>query len=186
MNSPYGPNCLRCHPWNAASRNPAWCHARPKGAAEEAGSKGDELSIMSPEFSDSCQKNTVSTLQAKHTMGWRKEQFHAVISPDESYLVIPHDTYYISFRDKNDNWTPLRKLDVVSKFKSGGCPSISSDGKYFFFSAYTETKWNRFFDRQQTYKDLQEILLSSPSAQKTDIYWVDARIIEKYRTAGLN
>lgn len=115
-----------------------------------------------------------------------KEQYHAVISPDESYLIMPYEDYYVSFRDENDHWSDLIKLgDTVNKYKTGGCSSISSDGKYFFFAAYPNIPWNKFFDNRHTYKDLQEITLQHPASQRTDIFWVDAKVIEELKPKKL-
>lgn len=109
-----------------------------------------------------------------------KEQYHAVISPDESYLILPRQNYLVSFRDEQDQWSDLIRFgDVVNKMKSGGCPSLSSDGKYIFFAAYPQVKWNKYFEKRHTYKDLQEITLQYPAAERTDIFWVDAKIIEE-------
>jgi len=111
-----------------------------------------------------------------------KEQYHAVISPDESYLILPRDKYLVSFRDEHDHWSDLIPLgDVVNTMRSGGCPSLSSDGKYFFFTSYPQVKWNKFFEKRHTYKDLQDITLRQPAPERTDIFWVDAKIIEELR-----
>jgi Tol biopolymer transport system component len=111
-----------------------------------------------------------------------KVQFHAVISPDETYLIMPYENYFVSFRDTNDQWSDLINLgDVVNKFKSGYCPSFSSDGKYFFFAAYPKLKWHKYFEKRHTYSDLEKITLKHPASQRTDIFWVDAKIIEQLR-----
>ena len=116
-----------------------------------------------------------------------KEQYHAVISPDERYLVLPRENYLVSFRDEQDRWSDLIPLgDVVNQMRSGGCPSLSSDGKYFFFTAYPQVKWNKYFEKRYTYKDLQEITLQHPASERTDIFWVDAKIIEKLKPKELN
>ncbi len=109
-----------------------------------------------------------------------KEQFHAVISPDESYLIVPRDNYFVSFRDEHDNWSDLLKLgDSINSMISGWCPSISSDGKYFFFAAYPQVTWNKYFEKRHTFEDLQEITLYHPAREKTDIFWVEVNVIEK-------
>lgn len=111
-----------------------------------------------------------------------KEQYHAVISHDESYLILPRDNYLVSFRDEQDRWSDLIPLgDAVNKMRSGGCPSLSSDGEYFFFTAYPQVKWNKFFEKRHAYKDLQDITLQHPAPERTDIFWVDANIIEALR-----
>ncbi len=112
----------------------------------------------------------------------RKAQFHAVISPDESFLIMPYEDYFVSFRDEKDNWTDLIDIgDAVNKLITGGCPSISSDGKYFFFAAYPAVKWNKYFDEQKTYSDLQKITLEGPAYDRTDIFWVDIKIIDQLK-----
>ena len=116
-----------------------------------------------------------------------KMQFHAVISPDESYLVLPRENYLVSFRDKQDQWSDLIPLaDVVNKEKSGGTPSISSDGRFLFFAAYPRVKWNKTFEKRHTYKDFQEITLQQPASERTDIFWIDTRIIEELKPKKLN
>jgi hypothetical protein len=115
-----------------------------------------------------------------------KEQFHAVISPDESYLIVPREDYFVSFRDENDQWSNLIKLgDSINSMISGWCPSISSDGKYFFFAAYPQIKWNKYFEKRHTFEDLQEITLFHPAPEKTDIFWVDAKVIEELKPKEL-
>ena len=111
-----------------------------------------------------------------------KDQFHAVISPDETYLILPHEKYLVSFRDEDDQWTELISLgEPVNKHRSGWCPSISTDGRYFFFAAYPSIEWKKSFKRRHTYADFQEITLIHPSSDRTDIFWVDAKIIEELR-----
>lgn len=115
-----------------------------------------------------------------------KEQFHAVISPDERYLILPRENYLVSFRDENDRWSDLITLgDAVSKLRSGGCPSISSDGKYFFFAAYPTVKWNDYFEKRKTFSDLQQMTLQNPALERTDIFWVSTKIIEELKPKGL-
>jgi len=115
-----------------------------------------------------------------------KEQFHAVISPDEGYLILPRENYLVSFRNEYDQWSDLIDIgDVVNSMGSGWCPSISSDGKYFFYAAYPQVKWNKYFDEPHNFKDLQEITLQNPAPERTDIFWVDAKIIEDLKPEKL-
>jgi len=112
-----------------------------------------------------------------------KEQYHAVISPDERYLILPRGDYLVSFRDRDDQWSDLINLgDIINNMKSGGCPSLSSDGKYFFFTAYPQLKWNKYFEERHTFTDLQEITLMHPASERTDIFWMDAKVIDELRT----
>ncbi len=94
------------------------------------------------------------------------------IAPDESFLIfsIDHpDSYgkgdlYISFRKEDGSWTKAKNMGKT--INSGAweyCPMLSPDGKYLFFS--------RFF--------------SSNKIENSDIYWVDAKIIEELRPKEL-
>jgi len=114
-----------------------------------------------------------------------RSQFDAAVAPDESYLIVPsygrEDTlgstdYYISFRDSTGGWSQLINLGKefnTDKVESG--PYISPDGRFIFFQSYglrTE------FPEKGTpvrYEDMLKTLNSS------DIYWVDAGIVEKFR-----
>lgn len=88
-----------------------------------------------------------------------------LIAPDESFLIVNAsnrpDSYgksdlYISFRHADGTWTKAKNMGP--KINSKGtdyCPMLSPDGRYFFF---TSTKTGN-----------------------GDIYWVDAKIIEKLK-----
>lgn len=86
----------------------------------------------------------------------------AYIAPDESYIIfssmVPggaYDNLHISFRQKDDNWsTPVFMEEINSQY-SDNRPYVTPDGKYLFF--YSGRSGNG------------------------DIYWVDARIIDRYR-----
>jgi WD40-like Beta Propeller Repeat len=111
-----------------------------------------------------------------------KAQFNALISPDESFLIIPtvvenntfgSSDYYVSFRDKDDNWSELINLGKNINSKNWDfSPSLSPDGKYFFFQRDT---WNEGLEgRQLNYNDLLNIHNGGG-----DIYWVDASVITR-------
>lgn len=80
------------------------------------------------------------------------------VAPDESYLIVTHwggpkgKGLYISFKQEDGTWT--KSVDMESILKRtivGGCPMVTPDGKYFFYTS------------------------------KGQIYWVDARIIDQCR-----
>lgn len=82
------------------------------------------------------------------------------IAPDESYMIfcairregLGKGDLYISFKDKDGNWTPSKNMgDTINTDKHELCPFISGDGKYLFFTS------------------------------NQDIYWVSTDIIEKYK-----
>lgn len=90
------------------------------------------------------------------------------IAPDESYLIFCSDRpggfgkadIYVSFRRENGSWTP--PVNMGSKVNTPYqeyIPYVTPDGKYFFFT--TNKSGNR------------------------DIYWVDAKIIEKFKPDDL-
>ena len=87
------------------------------------------------------------------------------IGPDESYIIFSRDSrrfdaegniingdrkLMISFRDENGEWQDA--IDMGPHFASTRFPSVSPDGKYLFFTKYTE-------------------------GSNEDFYWVDAKFI---------
>ena len=116
-----------------------------------------------------------------------KDQFHAVISPNESYLILPRENYLVSFRSEDDQWSDLISLgEPVNELRSGCCPSISSDGKYVFFAAYPSIEWKNSFEKRRSFAEFQDITLNHPVSDRTDIYWVDAKIIEELKPRETN
>ncbi|UCC45488.1 MAG: PD40 domain-containing protein [Candidatus Zixiibacteriota bacterium] len=117
-----------------------------------------------------------------------KSQFDGVIAPDESYMILPvygrDDSYgstdlYITFRDENDNWTPVRNMGEAfnSKFTEGAA-RITPDGKYILFTGKLEShNWNE--DSAGFYDILN--YNTKPQHGSFDIYWVDAGIIDQFR-----
>lgn len=63
------------------------------------------------------------------------------------------------------------------------CPIISPDGKYFFFTSNQPVETNKLPEKL-TYKIIKDDFTQSynhPQRGKTDIYWVDSKIIDNYR-----
>lgn len=94
-----------------------------------------------------------------------KDEYNSFIAPHESYLIFTSDGWgdsygegdlYICFRQQDGTWTRARNMGpAINSFARDYCPSVSPDGKYFFFS--------------------------SRRSGNEDIYWVDARIIDKLK-----
>jgi Tol biopolymer transport system component len=93
---------------------------------------------------------------------------NAFVAPDESYIIFGssrpggfgNGDLYISFRDKNGEWTEAVNMeDRVNSEYSEYCPSVSPDGKFLFFTR-----------------------IDSSQDRKGDIYWMDAGIIEELRS----
>jgi Tol biopolymer transport system component len=93
------------------------------------------------------------------------DETDALIAPDESFLIFTSvdraDGYgngdlYISFRTSDGSWTAAENMGgEINTTSSEFCPMLSPDGKYFFFT--------------------------SGRSGNDDTYWVDARIIDRYR-----
>lgn len=91
-------------------------------------------------------------------------EYHEVdpfIAPDESYLIFcsdrpggyGRDDFYIVFRKEDKSWTdPINMGEKINSPYQEYIPSVTPDGKYFFFT--TNKSGNR------------------------DIYWVDAKVIQ--------
>jgi hypothetical protein len=85
---------------------------------------------------------------------------HPFIAPDESYLIFdaqPRENdsdLFISFKNGDETWSEPRKFGPEINTNEGElCAFVTRDGKYLFFSRLSE--------------------------EKGDIFWVDAKIIEK-------
>jgi len=100
-------------------------------------------------------------------------EFNPCVSPDGSYIIYQsvsrpegyggHDLY-ISFRIKDGSWTKARNLGPEMNSKGSDYSAvITSDGRYIFFSSTRKSA------------------IGSP-----DIYWVDAKVIEKIRSESIN
>jgi hypothetical protein len=90
---------------------------------------------------------------------------HPFIAPDESYLIwdcereggYGDSDLYVSFRQKDGSWGPAHNLgENVNTKHEDIYGSVTPDGKYLFFHTYLGNG-------------------------KVNIYWVDAKVIEKLR-----
>ena len=123
-----------------------------------------------------------------------KSHFNAFIAPDESYIIVPvwgrEDSlgsidYYIVFRNENDEWS--EPLNMGSKINTPGAkeytPYVSPDGKYFFFMS-ARSPGQPESPQKGFSTDYLEKLHSKPENGNSDIYWIDAGIIEELRPEG--
>jgi hypothetical protein len=90
------------------------------------------------------------------------------VSPDEQFIIVAcwdrpdnigggESDLYISFRQNNGTWTELINMGAtVNTQHIENCPTISPDGKYFFFQR---------FDGVDT----------------SETFWADARIIDELK-----
>ena len=125
-----------------------------------------------------------------NTEFWENDPF---IAPDESYLIFQSDRegdhefgdLFISYKNKDGKWIkPINMGENVNASYSGeGCPMVSPDGKYLFFSGM-KINYNKFIDEPVSYTDKMRIL-NNPGNGSEDIFWIDAKIIEKLRPNNL-
>jgi len=112
-------------------------------------------------------------------------EFDPYVSPDESFLIFTSNRpegfglgdLYISFKDQEGNWAKAKNLgDKINTSGSEYCPMISPDGKYLFFTG-AGRGGRRIPDKPFTYEDFKN---SHNKAENglSDIFWVDAKIIE--------
>jgi len=117
-------------------------------------------------------------------------QFNAFVSPNEDYIIVPvagmENTlggvdYYISFRNKNDEWSEPQNIGepVNSASRNEWSASVSPDGKYLFFmSSKTSDK-----PEINTYDQFKNIFNSSENGS-SNVYWVSTDVIERLRPEG--
>jgi len=106
--------------------------------------------------------NLGSKLNTEH------HEWDTYTAPDESYMIycstmpggLGEDDLYVTFRQTDGSWSdPVHMGNAVNTEKSENRPYVSPDGKYLFYT--------------------------STSTGIRDIYWVDARIIEKLKPEAL-
>jgi len=98
---------------------------------------------------------------------------HPCIAPDESYIIFESNRpgshrgektfdLYICYKKKDGTWGKAVNISKVLDTKAGSTlPYISPDGKYLFYNSISDTGKN------------------------SDIFWVDAKIIEKLKPESL-
>ncbi len=90
--------------------------------------------------------------------------------------------YYVSFRSKDDKWSELINLGKsVNSERSAAAPSISVDGKYFFFQASTKITWVKTLSKKHSLIELLEREYKIPGRLTNDIYWIETSVIEQLR-----
>jgi hypothetical protein len=100
------------------------------------------------------------------------------VAPDESYLVFSSmmpggygmQDLYICFRQVDGTWTkPINMGSRINTENSESFPTVSPDGKYFFFNSNRKS----------------EVRNSVPEHFYGNIYWIDAYIIEQLKPDDL-
>ena len=115
--------------------------------------------------------------------------FHGAVSPDERILVRPlygrKDSigdgwnYYVSFRSQDGKWSDLINLGKeINSIMCAGASSFSPDGKYLFFQGRVPAKETPALEKKHSLKELLNREIKNLANGSSDIYWIDAKIIE--------
>lgn len=108
------------------------------------------------------------------------------ISPDESYIIftsvrpggLGSGDLYICFKNSDGSWGEVKNMgSKINSSSQDYCPSLSPDGKYFFFSSYKSKQAGNF----QRYKDLVGYLNGPQNGSGGDIYWIDSSVISSLK-----
>jgi Tol biopolymer transport system component len=123
-----------------------------------------------------------------------KTQFNPFVAPDESYVIVSvwgrDDSigsidYYIIYRNNSDEWS--EPVNMGPKINTPGVHEYSSfvsrDGKYLFFMS-TRTPADDDPEIDTYSAENLDRIHNSPENGNSDIYWIDAGIIEELRPAG--
>lgn len=119
------------------------------------------------------------------------DNYNATVAPDESWLILcvgghPQNVgaadYWISFRDSSGSWQPA--VPMGDRFNGpdqrAASASVSPAGKFLFFSS-NRTRLEEYFPAGRLTRRGLLALHAGPGGGGTDIYWVDARVLDEYR-----
>ncbi|MBN2135659.1 MAG: PD40 domain-containing protein [Acidobacteria bacterium] len=119
--------------------------------------------------------------------------YNAAISPDESYLLacvqgrdfnkdpkIPE--YFVFFRNDDDTWSePVNLSNIIDKEGSGAISiSVSSDGKYIFFSSDRGDFASKLEGKRLTSSTITAVFNSYGNGY-SDIYWISTDILKNLK-----
>jgi len=117
-------------------------------------------------------------------------EFDAFVAPDESFIIFTsqrpeEDRFgdlYISFKSPSGNWTPARNMgkDINAVGPEFGT-AMSPDGKFLFFTRQAPPRVVKSAGSPLAYADYLK-MHNSPDNGSENIWWVDAKVIEKMRT----
>ena len=95
-----------------------------------------------------------------------KHDWDAFIAPDESYIIfsskdrpnsIGGQDLYISYKKSNGSWSKSKNMGPAVNSESGEiCPSVSLDGKYFFFTSRRRGKADIFWMTSDIIRKLKQ------------------------------
>lgn len=148
-------------------------------------SKGG-FDVYMSEFKDGKYLAPVNLGDSINTATLEQEPF---IAPDESYIIFASDRHaprtnnwdlYISFKKKDGTWTTAKNMGSnINSSAKDMAAMVTHDGKHLFFSSYRVKEFDPSA-KDFSYKALKEAL-NGPQNGNSDVYWVDAKIIEYYK-----
>jgi hypothetical protein len=113
------------------------------------------------------------------------------VAPDESFLIVStvredavggrSPDLYISFRNENGAWTPLKNMGERVNSEGGeNCQILSPCGNYLFFTG------RRFVfapsSKSVTYQQIMDVW-KGPQNGYGDIYWINASVIQELKSS---
>jgi hypothetical protein len=110
------------------------------------------------------------------------------IAPDERTIIFSsnraggygNSDLYVSFRSGNGDWTAPQNLGpTINSPYQEYCPSLSPDGKYFFFSSYKRPD-DATLPAMRSLNDILQIY-QRPYNGAGDVYWVDGAFLHTLR-----
>jgi len=110
------------------------------------------------------------------------------IAPDEHTIIFPsnraggygNSDLYFSFRSGDGAWTAPQNLGpTINSTYQEYCPSLSPDGKYFFFSSYKRPE-DSTLPAVRSHNDILQIY-QRPYNGAGDLYWVDVAFFHTLR-----
>jgi len=154
-----------------------------------ADSKGG-FDIYKSEFIDGKYSQPVNLGDSINTSGLEQEPY---VAADESYIIFGSDRHapktnnwdlYISFKMKDGTWTKAKNMgEIINSPYMDQAAIVTSDGKYLFFSS-KRVKPIDYSDKNFSYQTIIDAL-NKPQNGNSDVYWIDAKIIEELKPKEL-
>ncbi len=111
------------------------------------------------------------------------------VSPDESYIIFNvfvikkgkvKSGLHISFKKRENTWSKAINMgEVINDLKPAMFAFVTYDEKYLFFTS-TKVPYLPYRGNVLTYDEILK-MFNAPQNGSGDIYWVDAKFIEKLR-----
>jgi len=138
------------------------------------------------EFKNGKYSKPVNLGDSINSIGLEQEPY---IAPDESYIIFGSDRLapksgnwdlYISFKKKDGSWTKAKNMgDKINSPGMDQAAIVTNDGKYLFFSSNRTREYN-LLAKGFSYKTIIETL-NGPQNGNSDVYWIDAKIINELK-----